>query len=409
MACEERVRRGHWPRPIAFRLKEFVAQELGFGNPGWRVGFSPLKAFDALQRFGHLCRAVFTVTFTLPAGAGTIRGLDLFAVATQLSLRDAAGWQYFGGLDGRDWIDDYLFRTGRLPTRRPADVVLGASAQQVTIRLPLELRSGVGEDGGWIDQPFDGVIPLAILDDRNNAAAVLLGQWGTTVPTTTGTPITITSIDSCSVNALVYYDQNVHSDAPMVIDVQRSTVKPFVLEVPGQVDGHALIYSMLRHRSEDTGGIELSTDYTNLKVDHGSDNWYAGLTAQQALSLLLDAFPLEQEDDATFATPTPTIDTAYAAGSIAVETLPFMVSPPGATRAQAGAGPITVNWTSTTHTGGIRVNTRIISPASVQYQTEVARLCGISADQLQQQVQNVKAGNSAKIAALLPRSLRKKG
>ncbi len=408
MSCQERVRRGHWPRPISFLLKEFTSNELGTGAPGWIVGAGTLKQFDALQRFGHLCRYVMTITMTLPAGAAkTILGLDLFAVASVLSFRDAAGWEYFSGLDGRDWIDDYLFRTGRLPTRRPADVTIGASEQQVTIRLPLELRDGIGNNGEWPSAPFDGVIPLAILDDRNNAAAVLKGQWAPSIPASDGTPILVTSIDSVEVNALVAYDENVWSDAPMVIDVQRSTNKPYVVEINGQVDGHAMIYSMLRHRSEDTGGIELSTDYNNLKVDHGADNWYAGLTALQALALAIDLQPLMHEDDATFQAPTPTLDTAYLGGVAAVETIPIMMSPYGATRAQAGAGPCTLNWKSTTHTNA-RIQSRIISPASVQYQSEVARLCGISVDQLVQKPKGDSAGNTSKIAALLPRSLRKK-
>lgn len=409
MACEERLRRGHWPRILPQPTKTFVATELGAGAPGWTIGFGGLKAFDALQRHGALARVLFKITATIAAGSGTVRGFDLAAVLTQLSLRDAAGWEYFSGLDGRDWIDDYLFRTGRLPWNQNANITLQAgTAQSVTFFLPLELRTRpAGDSQFWEEHPFDGCIPLAILDHRNNSAAVLAGQWAATLPKAAGGTVAVT-ITACEVASGLYYDADAVSDAPWVIDVQKSSVKPFPIEIKGARDGHAMHYSMLRHRTEETGGVELGGDYTALKVDHGADNFYAGLTAAQALALLFTVHPLHHSDDNTFVATAPTINNAVLLGTGTVEVVPLMFSGYGATRAQMGAGPIVFDFTTAGHSGGARVQSRIVAPASIQYQTDVARLMGISVDELVQKAAGGK-GDAEKIAALLPRKMQKKG
>lgn len=411
MACEERIRRGHWPRPVSFLVKTFTANELAAGAPGWRVGFGGLKAFDALQRHGHLGKVILKVTMSIAAGSGTIRGFDLPMIANVLSLRDAAGHEYFSGLDGRDWIDDYLFRTGRLPGNQNANITLQAgTAQTVTIRIVLDLRTRpVGDAQYWEEHPLDGMIPLALLDDRSNAAAVLQGQFAATLTETVVGNTNAVTVTACECWAEVYYDEDVVSDAPWVIDVQTSTVKPFVVEVKGARDGHAVQYSMLRHRTEQTGGVELSqaNSYSAIKVDHGSDNWYAGMTAIQAHELLRTLQPSHHEDDLSFVAPTPTINNAVLLGAGVVEVIPLMFSPYGIPRAAMGAGPITLDYTDTLHTGGPRIQSRIISPATVQYQTDVARLVGIPMDKLVQRIKGGGPGNAEKIAALLPRAYEK--
>lgn len=410
MACEERLRRGHWPRILPQVAKTFTAVDLGSGAPGWQVPLGGLKAFDALQRHGHVARYLFSITATIAAGTGTVRGFDLASVLQQLSLRDAAAWEYFSGLDGRDMIDDYLFRTGRLPWNQNANITLQAgTAQSVTFLVPIELRTRpAGDAQYWEEHPLDGCIPLALLDNRNNAAAVLSGQWAATLPKAAGGTVAVT-ITACTCLAGLYYDEDAVSDAPWVIDVQKSTVKPFVIEIKGQRDGHAIHYSMLRHRTEETGGVELGGDYTALKVDHGADNFYAGLTAAQALQHLFTVHPLHHSDDNTFVATAPTINNAVLLGTGTVEVVPLMFSGYGATRAQMGAGPITFDFTTAGHSGGARVQSRIISPASLQYQSDVARILGISTDQLVQKVMGGGKGNPDKIAALLPRKLQRKG